>query len=221
MAGFVCIQYLRLMKHYAKVIVWGAIYAFCLILFGLAAACFANEHRLAVYLGILFSIALVVVVVLVVVYRKKMSISCEIIKEASRWVQMNIEQPKSYSGESKKERRWSFNFRTVVFSSAHFYLPFVEFVFSFAALVIFANNIRSLGNIHGYMRSFQLNNGRFYARLAGLHLANFAGWVWTYYFVHGVKYMILSGSFATSYWTMNKSLVPKNNVQHSLTAVRK
>lgn len=112
-------------------------------------------------------------------------------------------------------------YRTVLFSLSHFTLPFLEFVLSFTALVIFANNIRSLGNIHAYFQLLKLVTGRFLLLHLLLHLGNFAGWIWTSYFVHGVKYMILSGSFARWYWTMDKDKIPKNSVHDSMTAVRK
>lgn len=91
--------------------------------------------------------------------------------------------------------------------------------------MFFANNIKLLveiRDIKNYLSKLDIEekvgNG-FLLYLNTLHFGNFILWLWTYHFIHGVKCMILSGSFATWYWTMNKKQVPKDTVKRVTSTV--
>lgn len=114
-------------------------------------------------------------------------------------------------------------FRVVFFSASHFWVVLIAFVFSFAALTFFTHNIFSL-HLSYQLKSNggkeKITNG-FLLLYSLLHLGNFAGWVWTAYFIDGVRQLVLSGSFSSWYWTMHKNDVPQNIVQHSALRTRK
>lgn len=120
---------------------------------------------------------------------------------------------------SSDNTHYDYFFRAAFTSRLNILLSLAQFVLLLTNLIFFANNMRLL--IEMYKNSEPSSDNLFLVLIFFLHLGNLIGWIWAQYFINGIKSMILSGSFATWYWTTDKTQVPKNTVQSFTTIIRK
>lgn len=200
LAGILSELFIILVRHKARFIAWGTIHLFCIVLTIITAASFYTEMPA---FGTLGSILVTITVALSLIFRKKY--------RRFLWNHKGIKQVSWIVRKTVSIGNHAFVFsRSILSSRHHFSLPIAHFATSLTTLMFFANNIKLISRAssrHEVTSVFYL-----------LHFVNFFGWLWTSNFVNGLKNIVLSGSFASWYWSPNKE--PRDSVTRSIATVR-
>lgn len=104
-----------------------------------------------------------------------------------------------------------FFFRAVIHFPSLYLFPIIVFVLH---AIIIAIAISVFVYLYSVTRS---SSGKTPGYLYGFHFLNIFGLIWIMAFVTALAQMILSGSFATWYWTFNKRHVPHDTVLRATT----
>lgn len=211
MGSLISLAYIFMLRWCTKFIVYSVIVFFCSCLLAafvhqLDVVQKVTDRKQPIIIAVVCLVTLVASLAFTLIYRVKILASCEIIKEATKYVKLLS----AFFLSDQLKFKIFLTFRTALYFPTHFIFPVIAIVLMISA---FALTVYISAKLY-------LHENKKITEVSGvLHFYNWFLFLWVMNFISGLKHMIISTSFSTWYWTMDKKYVPDNTVKLSVNYV--